>query len=265
MTINGGFDEPSSKRSMKESLAGKVALVTGASSGIGEAAALALAAEGAALAVAARRADRLADLVQRIQARGAKALALPCDMTVQAEAIKAVEDTVAKLGRIDILINSAGIMQTGGIEKCDIDEYHRVFDINLFATLYACKAAVAHMLRQGVGDIINISSLAARKGKAHTNAYSASKHALNSMTDLMRQEVGNRNIRVCILMPGATHTEVGDNITDPKWRQTIQAHVSKEGAVLPSETADTIVFILTLPRSVNISEICVRPTIDTTP
>jgi NADP-dependent 3-hydroxy acid dehydrogenase YdfG len=250
---------------MKESLAGKVALVTGASSGIGEAAALGLAAEGVAVALAARRADRLTGLLQRIQATGGKALALPCDMTVQSEAVKAVEDTVAELGRIDILINSAGIMQTGGIENGDIDEYRRVFDINLFATLYACRASLPHMLKQGGGDIINISSLAARKGNANTNAYSASKHALNSMTDLMRQEVGNRNIRVCILMPGATQTEVGDSITDPKWRQAIQAHVSKEGAVLPAETADTIVFILTLPRRVNISEICVRPTIDTTP
>jgi NAD(P)-dependent dehydrogenase (short-subunit alcohol dehydrogenase family) len=161
----------------------------------------------------------LAGLVQRIQATGVKALALPCDMTVKAEAIKAVDDAVAKLGRIDILINSAGVMQTGGIENCDIDEYRRVFEINLFATLYACKAAIPHMLAQGGGDIVNISSLAARKGNAHTSAYSASKHALNSMTDLMRQESRNRNIRVCILMPGATMTEVGDHITDPRWRQ----------------------------------------------
>ena len=250
---------------LKESLKGKVALITGASSGIGEATALALAAEGATVAVAARRADRLASLVQRIQASGVKALALPCDMTVKAEAIKAIDDAVAQLGRIDILVNSAGVMQTGGIENCDIDEYRRVFEINLFATLYACKAAIPHMLAQGGGDVVNISSLAARKGNAQTSAYSASKHALNSMTDLMRQETGNRNIRVCILMPGATNTEVGDHITDPKWRANIQAHVSKEGAVLPSEVADTVVFILSLPRRVNISEICIRPTIDTTP
>jgi NADP-dependent 3-hydroxy acid dehydrogenase YdfG len=250
---------------MTETLTGKVALVTGASSGIGEAAALALAAKGATVALAARRADRLAGLVERIEKTGTRALALTADMTVEAEAIKAVEDTVAKFGRVDILINSAGIMQTGGIEKVDLDEYRRVFDINLFATLYACKAAIPHMLRHGVGDIINISSLAARKGNANTNAYSASKHALNSMTDLMRQEVGDRNIRVCILMPGATQTEVGDTISDPKWRQQIKAHVSKDGAVMPADTADTMIFILTLPRRVNISEICVRPTIDTTP
>jgi NADP-dependent 3-hydroxy acid dehydrogenase YdfG len=241
---------------VRESLAGKIALVTGASSGIGEAAALALAAEGATVALAARRADRLADLARRIEASGAKALTLACDMTQEPEAVRAVEATVSKFGRIDILINSAGIMQTGGIEDCDTDLYRQVFDINLFATLYACNAAMPHMLKQQCGDIINISSLAARKGKPHTSAYSASKHALNSMTDLMRQEVGDRNVRVCILMPGATTTEVGERITDPKWRHLIQDHVNKPGAVLPSDTADAIVFI---------SEICVRPTIDTTP
>jgi NADP-dependent 3-hydroxy acid dehydrogenase YdfG len=249
---------------MSRSLSGKVALVTGASSGIGEATAIALANAGATVAVSARRADRLQQLVQRIETAGGKALALPGNMAVEAEAIKAVEDTVAKLGRIDILINSAGVMSAGKIEGVDLDEYRRVFDINLFATVYTCKAAVPHMLAQGGGDIITISSLAGRKGNPMTSAYSASKHAVNSMTDGLRQEVGNRNIRVCILMPGATSTEVGDSISDPEWRKKIQAHVSKEGAVQPSEIGDTIVFILSLPRNVNISEICVRPTIDTT-
>ena len=249
---------------MTGQLADKIALVTGASSGIGEAAAIALAAAGATVAVSARRADRLAGLVRRIEAAGGKALALPGDMAVEAEALQAVADTVAKLGRIDILINSAGVMQAGGVENADLGEYRRVFDINLFATLYTCRAATPHMLEQGGGDIVTISSLAGRKGGPQTNAYSASKHAVNSMTDAMRQELGGRNIRVCTLMPGATQTEVGDNISDPNWRRAIQAHVAKDGAVLPSEVADTIVFILSLPRRVNISEICVRPTIDTT-
>lgn len=249
---------------MKHMLSGKVALVTGASSGIGEGTALTLAAAGATVAVAARRADRLEGLVQKIQAAGGKALALPGDMTGEADAVRVVEDTVARLGRLDILINSAGVMQAGGIENVDLDEYRRVFDINLFATLYTCKAAVPHMLRQGEGDIVTISSLAGRKGGPQTSAYSASKHAVNSMTDAMRQELGDRNIRVCTLMPGATTSEVGDNISDPNWRAAIQAHVAKDGAVLPSEIGDTIVFILSLPRRVNISEICIRPTIDTT-
>ena len=244
-------------------LAGKIALVTGASSGIGAATALALAEAGATVAVSARRADRLTELVQRIEGKGGKALALPGDMTVEAEAVKAVDDTVARLGRIDILINSAGVMQAGGIENCDTEEYRRVFDINLFATLYTSAAAVKHMRAQGEGDIVTISSLAGRKGGPMTNAYSASKHAVNSMTDAMRQELGGHNIRVSILMPGATSTEVGDNISDPNWRKAIQAHVGKEGAVQPSEIGETIAFMLSMPRNVNISEISVRPTLDT--
>lgn len=249
---------------MSKPLSGKVALVTGASSGIGEATAFELARAGATVALAARRADRLAGLVARIEEIGGKAMALAGDMTVEAEAIKAVEDTVAQLGRIDILINSAGVMQAGGIEGIDLDEYRRVFDINVFATVYCSAAAVPHMLKQGVGDIINITSLAGRKGGPETNAYSASKHAANSLTDAMRQELGNRNIRVAILMPGATSTEVGDSISNPNWRKAIQAHVSKEGAVQPSEIGETIVFMLAMPRHVNISEISIRPTIDTT-
>ncbi|CAN7587001.1 SDR family NAD(P)-dependent oxidoreductase [Phenylobacterium sp. LjRoot219] len=248
---------------MTKPLSGKVALVTGASSGIGEGTAVALAAAGAKVVVAARRADRLEGVVRQIEQAGGTALALAADVTVEAEAARIVEETVAKLGRIDILINSAGVMQAGGIENCDLDEYRRVFDINLFATLYTCKASVPHMLQQGEGDIVTISSLAGRKGGPQTNAYSASKHAVNSMTDAMRQELGGRNIRICTLMPGATSTEVGDSISDPNWRKAIQAHVSKDGAVLPSEVGETIAYILSLPRRVNISEICIRPTSDT--
>lgn len=249
---------------MARSLSGKVALVTGASSGIGAGIALELARAGATVALAARRADRLAGVVAEIEALGGKALALAGDMTVEAEAVKAVEDTVAQLGRIDILINSAGVMQAGGIENVDFEEYRRVFDINVFGTLYCSSAAVKHMLAQGGGDIVNITSLAGRKGGPQTSAYSASKHAVNAMTDAMRQELGDRNIRVSILMPGATRTEVAEGISNPNWRQAIAAHVAKDGAVDPSETAQALIFMLTMPRHVNISEIIVRPTIDTT-
>ena len=249
---------------MTQSLTGKVALVTGASSGIGAATAIELAKAGATVALSARRADRLAGLVAQIEAAGGKALPLAGDMAVEADAIRAVEDTVAQLGRIDILINSAGIMQAGGIEGADLAEFRRVYEINVFGTLYTCAAAVPHMLKQGGGDIVNITSLAGRKGGPETNAYSGSKHAANSMTDAMRQELGGKNIRVSILMPGATSTEVADGISNPAWRTAIQTHVAKDGAVQPSEIGETIVFMLSLPRNVNISEISVRPTIDTT-
>ena len=248
---------------MSGQLAGKVALVTGASSGIGRGIALELAKAGAAVALAARRADRLQELSSEIEALGGRALALPGDVTDEAQAIRAVEDTVREFGRIDILINSAGVIQAGGVVDCDTDEYRRVFDINLFATLYTSAAAAKHMLAQGGGDMISISSLAGKKGGAATNAYSASKHAVNAMTDAMRQELGGKNIRVSTLMPGATASEVGDNISNPQFRKMIQAHVGKEGAVQPSEIGQTVVFMLALPPHVNISEISVRPTSDT--
>ena len=249
---------------MSKLLEGKVALVTGASSGIGEAAALCLAEAGATVAMSARRTERLAGLVEKIEAIGGKALAIPGDMAVEEQARAAVAETVAKFGRIDILINSAGIMEAGGIENCDTAIYRKVMDINLMGTVYTCAEAVPHMLEQGGGDIITISSLAGRKGGPMTSAYSASKHAVNFMTDGMRQELGGKNIRVCTLMPGATETEVGDSITDPNWRKAIQAHVSKEGAVKPRDIGEAIVFILAMPRRTNISEISIRPTIDTT-
>jgi NADP-dependent 3-hydroxy acid dehydrogenase YdfG len=249
---------------MAGTLAGRIALVTGASSGIGEAAALALAGAGASVAVSARRADRLEALVRRIEAAGGKALALPGDVADEAVATGAVEKTITHFGRIDILVNSAGIIQAGGIENANTEEYRRVIDVNLLATLYTCKAALGPMKAQGRGDIINISSLAGRKAAKLFSAYTASKHGLNAMTDAMRQEVGGFGIRVCIINPGATTTEVFENVSDPEMRKTMHTHVTKDGAMAASDVADAVLFVASLPPRANISELSIRPTIDTT-
>ena len=248
---------------MSATLAGRVALVTGASSGIGEASALALAAAGASVAVSARRADRLGELVKRIEAAGGKALALPGDVADEAVATAAVEKTIAHFGKLDILVNSAGIIQEGGIEAAKTDEYRRVIDVNLMATVYTCKAALAPMKAQGSGDIINISSLAGRKAAKLFSAYTASKHGLNAMTDAMRQEVGGFGIRVCIINPGATATEVFNNVSNPAMRKTMEAHVTKSGALAAQDVADAVLFVASLPPRANISELSIRPTIDT--
>ncbi|MCE7795442.1 SDR family NAD(P)-dependent oxidoreductase [Sphingobium sufflavum] len=245
-------------------LSGKVALVTGASSGIGEGIALSLAEAGATVAVSARRADRLEQLVAKIEAAGGKALALPGDMVDEAVATVTVEQTIAQFGQLDILVNSAGIMQVGGIENANTAEYRRTMDINLFGTLYTCKAAIGHMKGRGTGDIINITSLAGRKTGGIVNGYSASKHAANAMTDSMRQEVGGFGVRVSILMPGATESEVAESVSDPNFKSYLQNHVSKEGVVQPSDIGDTIVLMCALPRRAHISEVTVRPTNDTT-
>jgi NADP-dependent 3-hydroxy acid dehydrogenase YdfG len=250
---------------MTKSLAGRIALVTGASSGIGEAAAIALAEAGASVAISARRADRLEALAKKIETAGAKALILPGDVVDEAVATATVEKTLAHFGKLDILVNSAGIMHMGTVEGTDLAEYRRVMDVNLMGTVYTCKAVIGPMKAQGHGDIINISSQAGRKTGPMVGAYAASKHALNAMSDSMRQEVGGYGIRVCVLMPGATTTEVATSISDPNFRAAIQTHVTKDGAVAASEIADAIVFIAAQPQRVNIDLISIRPTVDTSP
>lgn len=250
---------------MGNALAGKVALVTGASSGIGEGAALALAAEGATVAVSARRADRLAELVSRIEAAGGKALALAGDVSGEAFATQVVEETVKQLGRLDILVNSAGVTAPGGVENADTAFWRKVIDINLLGTLYTCKAAIPPMKAQGSGDIINISSTAGRRATGAFGPYSASKFGLNAMTEGLRQEVGGYGIRVCIVEPGATSTEVAESISDPKLREAMRHHVGKDGAMKPEDIAAAIIFVTTLPGRANVSEILIRPTIDTAP
>ena len=246
-----------------ESLSGKVALVTGASSGIGEAAARALAAAGAAVAVSARRKERLEALVERIAAAGGRAIALPGDVAREADATRAVEDTVARLGRIDVLVNSAGVNEAGGVEALELEKWRKVIDINLMGTLYCCKAAIGPMKAQGGGDIINISSTAGRRAAAAFAAYSTSKFGLTGLSESLRQEVGGAGIRVCIIEPGATTTEIAESITDPTMREVIRAHVGKEGAMAASDIADAILFVVTLPPRANVSQMLIRPTIDT--
>lgn len=247
---------------MTTALAGRVALVTGASSGIGEGAALALAEAGAAVAVAARRADRLDALVRKIEAAGGKALALPGDVVDEAVAKDIVARTVKHFGRLDVLVNSAGIIQAGGVENADTEQWRRVIEVNLLATLYTCSAAIGHMRAQGGGDIINVSSVAGRRAAAAFGPYSTSKFGLTGMTEGLRQEVGKYGIRVCLVEPGATTTEVADSITDPNYRQAMRAHVGKEGAMKPEDVAAAIVFVVSLPHRANVSELLIRPTID---
>lgn len=250
---------------MTQQLSGKVALITGASSGIGEAAALALAEAGAAVAVSGRRKERLDLLVERIEAAGGKGLALPGDVSVEGDAGNAVQDTAAHFGRIDILINSAGVNEAGGVDSLPLELWHKVIDINLMGTLYTCKAAVPLMKAQGGGDIINISSTAGRRAAAAFAAYATSKFGVTGLTESLRQEVGREGIRVCIIEPGATSTEIADSISDPKAREAIWKHVTKEGAMAASDIAGAIMFVLALPPRANVSQMLIRPTTDVAP
>jgi NADP-dependent 3-hydroxy acid dehydrogenase YdfG len=248
---------------MTANLSGKVALVTGAGSGIGEAAALALAAAGVSVAVSGRRRERLDSLVEKTEAAGGKALALPGDVSVEADAFKAVADAVAHFGRLDIVINSAGVNEAGGISALSLDLWRKVIDINLMGTIYTCAAAVPHLKAAGGGDIINISSTSGRRAAAAFASYSTSKHGVTGFTESIRQELGGEGIRVCIIEPGATATDIASSLSDPKWRAAIQQHVTKEGAMAASDIADAIMFVVSLPPRANVSQMLIRPTIDT--
>jgi len=247
------------------SLAGKVALVTGASSGIGAAAATALAEAGATVAMVARRQGRLQELAGKIEAARGKAIALPGDVADEQVAQRVVTDTLQRFGRLDILVNSAGIIDSGGVENADTARWRRVLEINLLASLYTSRAVIGPMKAQGGGDIINISSTAGRRAAALFNAYSASKFGLTGMTEALRQEVGRQGIRVCIIEPGATTTEVSEGVVDPKFRKFIHEHVSKEGSMLPEDVAAAILFVVSLPPRANVSQLLIRPTTDAAP
>lgn len=248
---------------MTRDLAGKVALVTGGGTGIGEAAAMALAAAGAKVAIAGRRFERLDAVVAAIQAAGGSALAIQSDVSNEGDAFAAVEQTVAAFGQLDIVVNSAGVNEAGGIQSLDLDGWRKVIDINLWGTIYTCKAAVPHLKAAGGGDIINISSTAGRRAAGLFASYATSKHGVNGFTESIRQELGGDNIRVAVIEPGATETEIASSVSDPKWAEMMKAHVSKDGALKAADIADAIIFILCLPRRANVSQILIRPTIDT--
>jgi len=247
---------------MPHDLAGRVALVTGASSGIGEATAEALAAAGASVALTARRADRLDELAARIEGRGGRALALPGNVAEETFALAAVAATLSRFGRLDILVNSAGGIQATNLLDGPLDLWRDIIDVNLMACVYTCHAALAPMRDQGGGTIINVGSLACRVTTPVFNAYATSKHALFAMTDGLRLEAGPLGIRVCMVMPGTVTTGIWEGMQDAAHRDGMRDFLRQEGAIQPAQIADTIVYIAAAPPEVTISEMWVRGTTD---
>lgn len=246
-------------------LAGTVALVTGASSGIGEAAAKRLAAEGAAVAVAARRFDRLERLVEEIDDAGGRALAIESDVTDRAQAEALVERTVAELGRLDTVVNNAGVMLLGPALDAPVEEWERMVDLNVKGLLYVAKAALPHLLRYAdeaprmVTDLVNISSVAGRRPRAGAAVYNATKHGVGAFAEALRQEVTRRHLRVSLVEPGAVETELASH-NRPEVIEGMKARFEDMERLEADDIADTIAYIVTRPRHVAINEILIRPT-----
>jgi NADP-dependent 3-hydroxy acid dehydrogenase YdfG len=237
----------------------KVAVITGASSGIGAATAEALAKEGCAVVVAARREERLDDLVGRINDDGGKALSVSCDVTDEEEAHDLIQRAKDEFGRVDILVNNAGVMQLSKVSKGLSDEWRAMFEVNVLGLLYATDAAIEVMKEQGSGHLVNISSLASRGTRPGLGVYSGTKMAVNGISESLRQELLEDNIRVTMVEPGAVETELPDHITDEEARQGLSSLLEQLDPLQAEDIANAIVYVVTQPKRVSINEILIRP------
>lgn len=248
-------------------LSDKVAIVTGASSGIGEATALALSRRHAKVVLAARRADRLAALARQITAEGGHALAAACDVTDREQVQQMVQTTIRTFQRVDVLINNAGVMPLAPLAKCRFDDWDRAIDVNLKGALYAIGCVLPPMLEQGTGHIVNVSSVAGRRVFPNAAVYCGTKFALHAISEALRAELAERAdaagraIRVTIIAPGVVETSLRDSITDQETRDGVQAYYDSIRPPLTSEDiASAILAALETPAHVAVNEILIRPT-----
>jgi len=241
---------------MSEGIAGKVVVITGASSGLGEAAARRLAREGAKLTLGARRIDRLEALAREL-ALGAGAV-VKTDVTKRDDVKRLVDAAVAAHGRIDVIVNNAGLMPNSFLENLHVEEWERMIDVNIKGVLYGIAAALPHMIAQKSGHVVNVASVAGHKVGPGGAVYSATKHAVRVITEGLRQEVKAHNIRTTIISPGAVATELTSTVTDPVVAERMRK--TYEVAVSADSFARALVFALSQPEDVDINEILYRPT-----
>ncbi|HEX5609978.1 MAG TPA: SDR family NAD(P)-dependent oxidoreductase [Solirubrobacterales bacterium] len=246
-------------------LDGAVALVTGASSGIGEGTARTLAERGATVALVARRLDRLTALAASIEAAGGRALTVEADVSDRSQAEGAVTRTVEELGRLDVLINNAGVMLLGPIQDAPVEEWERMLSVNVAGLLYAARAALPHLLEaaengpRGVADMVNISSVAGRQVRMGSGVYNATKHAVGAFSESLRQEVTQRHVRISLVEPGAVSTELVDH-NRPEIQKLIHKRFEEMERLESEDIADAIAYVVTRPRHVAVNEILIRPT-----
>ena len=244
---------------MSHNIEGKVVVITGASSGLGEATARLLSAQGASVVLGARRIDRLRVLADELSRRGGKALAVPTDV-IQCDQVKRLVDAaVQTYGRIDVMINNAGLMPQALLERLKIDEWNRMIDVNIKGVLYGIAAALPHMKQQKAGHFINVSSVAGHRVGPGFAVYAATKYAVRALSEGLRQEVKPYNIRTTVISPGAVATELPNTVTDPQAAERIRKFYAE--VAIPAESfARAVAFAMSQPEEVDVNEILFRPT-----
>jgi NADP-dependent 3-hydroxy acid dehydrogenase YdfG len=245
-------------------LNGTVALVTGASSGIGAATARMLAERGASVAMAARRTDRLEALGAEIAAGGGTALPVELDVSDREQAEAAIARTAAELGRLDVLVNNAGVMLLGPMLEAPLEEWERMVEVNLLGLMYMTKAAMPHLLEaaggeRGVADVVNISSVAGRIARRNSGVYNATKFGVGAFSESLRQEVTQRHVRIALVEPGAVATELQSH-NRPGVKEEIEKRFEDMEILQAEDIAEAIEYVVTRPRHVAVNEVLVRPT-----
>lgn len=239
----------------------KVALITGASSGIGEGVARLLAANGVKVGLAARRTDKLEGLLKDIKNKGGEGIVIKMDVTDQDAVNKGIETLVNAYGTIDILVNNAGLMPLSDIESLKLDEWHKMVDVNIKGLLNVTAAVLPVLMKQNSGHIFNLSSIAGRKLFTGLSVYCATKHAVAAFSDIMRMELAPKyKIRVTSLQPGAVETELYDQITDARYRKNMEELKGQMTFLTPDDIAHSVLYALQAPDHVNVSEIFILPT-----
>jgi NADP-dependent 3-hydroxy acid dehydrogenase YdfG len=242
-----------------------VALVTGASSGIGQATARRLADQGATVVLVARRQDRIDVLAKEIEGQGGRAVALAADLTSEDAATGVVATTIERLGRLDILINAAGVMLTGDSVAAPMDEWQQMVDINIKGLLYVTKAALPHLIQAAatsprqVADVVNISSIAGRFAIPNAAVYNATKFGVTGATEARRQEFARRNVRFAVVEPGLTETELLEQ-QQPAVQERMAARFADVEQLHADDIAEAVAYIVTGPRRRAVAEIVIRPT-----
>ena len=250
---------------MAARLDGTTSLVTGASSGIGAATARVLAAQGSAVALVARRKDRLDALAAEIGESGGRALAIEADVTDREQAVAAVEATVGEYGRLDTVINNAGVMLLGPVVGAPVEEWDRMVALNVQGLLYVAHEAVPHLLEgaetspRRVADLVNVSSVAGRVARVGSGVYNLTKHGVGAFSESLRQELALRHVRVSLVEPGAVATELTDHLR-PEVRAEVRKRFGSIERLEADDIADAVEYVVTRPRHVAVNELLIRPT-----